>query len=68
MSRQLSILALLALCLSVVGFESSASAQDLEVSGTCPGEVTFTISGWAREESVTVVLSTAPGSLRIPAS
>lgn len=66
MSRHLTLLAMLTLCLSMFGVESSAQAQDLEVSGTCPGEVTFTVSGWEREETVAVAFSTARGSLRIP--
>lgn len=68
MSRLFPILMIVALCPTVFGFHSSAQAQDLEVSGACPGEVTFTITGWAREESVAVVFSTAPGSLRVPNS
>lgn len=66
MSRHLSILTVLALCFSLIGLESGAKAQDLEVSGTCPGDVTFTISGWAPETTVAVLFSTRTGSLRIP--
>ncbi len=66
MSRSIMLTTVLALCLSLVGFESRAAAEDLSISGTCPGEVTFTISGWEPESNVAVLFSTAPGSLRIP--
>lgn len=66
MSRSITLITVLALCLSLVGLESRAAAGDLSVTGTCPGEVTFTISGWEPESNVAVLFSTAPGSLRIP--
>lgn len=68
MSRSaLSIVAFALLC-SLVGLERPAAASDLEVSGACPGDVTFTISGWEPDTTVAVAFSTARGSLRIPNS
>lgn len=66
MNRFTGILAAVAVVASFIGLEPTARASDLEVSGTCPGEVTFTISGWEPETTVAVAFSTARGSLRIP--
>jgi len=68
MNRHSLVVIVAALLCSVVGLERRAAASDLTVSGTCPGEVTFTISGWEPDTTVAVAFSTARGSLRIPNS
>lgn len=66
MFRTTVLTAALAALLSLVGLETTASAIDLTITGTCPGTITMTISGGPANETVPVLEARSTGSFVIP--